>query len=40
MALGKHATEADGELVKKLFSAVGIVHVVPENLLDAVTGLR
>ncbi|GAQ80892.1 pyrroline-5-carboxylate reductase [Klebsormidium nitens] len=39
LSLGKHATEADGELVQKLFSAVGLVHVVPENLLDAVTGL-
>ena len=38
-ALGKNATAADGELAKKLLSAVGIVFQVKENLLDAVTGL-
>jgi pyrroline-5-carboxylate reductase len=38
-ALGKNATAADGELVKKLLSAVGIAFQVKENLLDAVTGL-
>jgi pyrroline-5-carboxylate reductase len=38
-ALGKSATTADGELAKKLLSAVGIAFQVKENLLDAVTGL-
>jgi pyrroline-5-carboxylate reductase len=38
-ALGKNATAADGELAKKLLSAVGVVFPVKENLLDAVTGL-
>ena len=38
-ALGKNATAADGELAKKLLSAVGVVFQVKENLLDAVTGL-
>jgi pyrroline-5-carboxylate reductase len=38
-ALGKSATAADGELCKKLFSAVGIAFQLKESLLDAVTGL-
>jgi pyrroline-5-carboxylate reductase len=38
-ALGKSATAADGELAKKLLSAVGIAFPVKESLLDAVTGL-
>ena len=38
-ALGKNATAADGELAKKLLSAVGVALLVKENLLDAVTGL-
>lgn len=38
-ALGKSATTADGELCKKLFSAVGIAFQLKEALLDAVTGL-
>ena len=38
-ALGKNATTADGELAKKLLSAVGIALPVKEGLLDAVTGL-
>jgi pyrroline-5-carboxylate reductase len=38
-ALGKAATTADGELAKKLLSAVGSAFQVKENLLDAVTGL-
>jgi pyrroline-5-carboxylate reductase len=38
-ALGKSATVADGELAKKLLSAVGIAFQVKESLLDAVTGL-
>lgn len=38
-ALGKSATAADGELAKKLLSAVGVAFQVKELLLDAVTGL-
>ena len=38
-ALGKSATVADGELAKKLLSAVGLAFQVKEPLLDAVTGL-
>jgi pyrroline-5-carboxylate reductase len=38
-ALGKNATATDGELAKKLLSAVGIAIQVKESLLDAVTGL-
>jgi pyrroline-5-carboxylate reductase len=38
-ALGKNATEVDGELAKKLLSAVGLAFQVKEGLLDAVTGL-
>ena len=36
---GEHATEADLQLASKIFQAVGIVTVLEENLLDAVTGL-
>ncbi|MBR2215467.1 MAG: pyrroline-5-carboxylate reductase [Selenomonadaceae bacterium] len=38
-ALGKNATTAHGELVQDLWGAVGRVVKLPENLLDAVTGL-
>ena len=38
-ALGKSASRQDGELVMKLFSAVGIAFQLKESLLDAVTGL-
>jgi len=38
-ALGKAATAADGELAKRLLSAVGLAFQVKESLLDAVTGL-
>lgn len=38
-ALGKSATDADGELCKKLFLAVGVAFQLKESLLDAVTGL-
>jgi pyrroline-5-carboxylate reductase len=39
VAAGKNATEEDVALVRQLFSSVGIAYVVPEKLLDAVTGL-
>ena len=38
-AIGGTATQADGELVKRVLSTVGIAIEVPEKLLDAVTGL-
>lgn len=38
-SLGAEATTADGQLVGELFSAVGAACEVPENQLDAVTGL-
>jgi pyrroline-5-carboxylate reductase len=38
-ATGKNATAADGELAKKLLSAVGVALPVQESWLDAVTGL-
>lgn len=38
-ALGHAATDADCELAKRLFSAVGVAFAVKEELLDAVTGL-
>ncbi len=36
---GRHATDAHLSLVQSLFAAVGVSVVVPERLLDAVTGL-
>jgi pyrroline-5-carboxylate reductase len=38
-ALGKSARAQDGELARKLFSAVGLAFALKESLLDAVTGL-
>jgi pyrroline-5-carboxylate reductase len=38
-ALGGGATADDGRLVSRLLSTVGIAVELPENLLDAVTGL-
>jgi pyrroline-5-carboxylate reductase len=38
-ARGGKTTPADAELVKKMFSTVGLAFEVPESLLDAVTGL-
>src|SRR5437868_1071066 len=39
IAPGTHATDADLELVRTIFSAVGMAIVVDESQLDAVTGL-
>lgn len=39
IAPGSHATKADIEVAKSLFSAVGRCVVLDESLLDAVTGL-
>ena len=38
-SLGTHATADDGRLVAQLLSAVGVAYPVPEEQLDAVTGL-
>jgi pyrroline-5-carboxylate reductase len=38
-SLGPHATAEDGKLVAQLLSAVGVAYEVPEQQLDAVTGL-
>lgn len=38
-SLGEHCTAEDGETVAALLSAVGHVEQVPENLLNAVTGV-
>jgi pyrroline-5-carboxylate reductase len=39
ISLGTHATDADQEVAKGLFEAVGRCVVLDESLLDAVTGL-
>jgi pyrroline-5-carboxylate reductase len=39
LSLGSSATQADSDLVIKLFEALGKIHVVDEKLLNAVTGL-
>jgi pyrroline-5-carboxylate reductase len=39
IAIGTHASPADGELVQRLMSSVGLAVMLPEYLLDAVTGL-
>jgi pyrroline-5-carboxylate reductase len=38
-ALGKSATRADGQLVQRLLSTVGLAVCIKEALMDAVTGL-
>lgn len=40
MSLGGTATNEDGELIAKLFGAVGKVWRADEKLFDAITGLR
>ncbi|HHW54170.1 MAG: pyrroline-5-carboxylate reductase [bacterium] len=39
IALGSRAGEEEGKLAQELFAAVGEAFIVPEDLLDAVTGL-
>lgn len=39
ISLGSRATEADNSVVCQLLQSVGIVESLPEDLLDAVTGL-
>ncbi len=39
LALGKHTDESHQNIAQQLFAAVGEVVVVPEALMDAVTGL-
>jgi pyrroline-5-carboxylate reductase len=39
IAAGRHATEAHLALAREIFEAVGMVEVLPEALMDAVTGL-
>lgn len=39
ISAGERATDADKELVRDLFNAVGRAFVLPESQLDAVTGL-
>ena len=39
MCLGGKANDADGDIVKTLFNAVGTIFKVDEKLLSAVTGL-
>jgi pyrroline-5-carboxylate reductase len=38
-SMGTHATEADSKLVEKLFSSIGTCDCIPEDYMDAVTGL-
>lgn len=40
MCLGAAATAEDGELIAKLFGAVGKIWKADEKLFDAITGLR
>ena len=40
MSLGATATGEDGELITKLFGAIGKLWKADEKLFDAVTGLR
>ncbi|MGD8415332.1 MAG: pyrroline-5-carboxylate reductase [Candidatus Latescibacterota bacterium] len=39
LSAGTHASDEHLELAQRIFSAVGMVEVVPEYLMDAVTGL-
>lgn len=39
VALGTNADEAAGQMVEKIFGSAGLVVRLPENALDAVTGL-
>lgn len=39
IAKGEHADEADLKTAESIFGAVGTVEIIPESLMDAVTGL-
>jgi len=39
LAKGAHADDSDLELARQLFAAVGTTEIIPESLMDAVTGL-
>lgn len=39
IALGPNCTEADAEMARRVFGAVGIAELVPEDQIDAVTAL-
>ena len=39
LSKGAHAKDADLAIAETIFKAVGIVEIVPESLMDAVTGL-
>jgi pyrroline-5-carboxylate reductase len=39
VSAGRFASSADLELARELFACVGVVEIVPEKLLDAVTGV-
>jgi pyrroline-5-carboxylate reductase len=36
---GKHASDADAEIARTLFSAVGLCEEVPESMIDPITAL-
>lgn len=40
ISLGGTATEEDGDLIERLFGAIGKVWRADEKLFDAITGLR
>ncbi len=39
IALGRGCGDAEGNLMKKLFSAVGTCYILPESLIDPLTGV-
>lgn len=38
-ARGKYVGDEEAQITQKLFSSIGICEEIPENLIDAVTGL-
>ena len=36
---GRHASEADADITKRLFSAVGLCEEVPESMINPITAL-